>query len=268
MVRGELRRRLAREIGTIEIAAEIYKVLKQIPKGHTREQVAFTLAQRLNCKWPSLRSPDLWLLIDRRPTELAAILDACDWDIFFEIAKQFAKQARPKSTRRKPTTDAERNRNRKISKNYYEKSRRKRWRDGGVGIIQEQFGLESSAISLLNPFDRSPPTGPCLDDLLKGGEVKMSGEMWSLETLFGVNRHRFPKSLPYVRRGRETYYDLRAFMKCLLSLLSCKAPHRAWLPDTDQRSRVLTGVIRRARDFGAGPELANILERMLRPYLN
>jgi hypothetical protein len=65
-VRGELRRRLAGEIGTIEIAAEIQKVLRQIPKGQTRAQVAFTLAQRLNCKWPSLRSPDLWLLIDRR----------------------------------------------------------------------------------------------------------------------------------------------------------------------------------------------------------
>jgi hypothetical protein len=267
MIQEELRQRLAREIGTIEIAAEIQKVFKEIPKGQTREQVALTLAQRLNCKWPSLTSPDLRLLIERRPTELAAVLDGCDWDVFLEIAKKFTKQPRPKSTRANGISEAERKRNLKTNKNYYEKSRRNKSSHGGVAILLEQFGLDSPAISLSNPFNQSPPTGPCLDNLLNGGEVKMAGEVLCLQTLFGVNRHRLPKSLSCVRRGRETFYDLGAFMKCLISLLNCKVPHLAWLPDADQRNRVLTGVIRRARDSSAGPELADILERLLRPYL-
>src|SRR5438874_1944876 len=111
MIQEELRRRLAREIGTIEIAAEIQKVLKEIPKGRTREQVALTLAQHLNCKWPSLTSADLWLLIERRPTELAALRDTCDWAVFLEIAKKFAEQPKAKSTRVKPISEAERKRN-------------------------------------------------------------------------------------------------------------------------------------------------------------
>src|SRR5438046_1123853 len=94
-IQQELKRRLAREISIHEIAAEIHKVLKEIPKGQTREKVAWILAQRLNRKWSSMNPPDLWRLIDRRPDELAGVVEQYDWDLFHEDAKEiheFAKE--------------------------------------------------------------------------------------------------------------------------------------------------------------------------------
>src|SRR5206468_10240076 len=125
----------------------------------------------------------------------------------------------------------ERNRSRKASKNSYENLTRKARRRGRPGLIEQEFGLKSPALSFLNPFKRSPPSGPCLDDLLKGGEVKMSAGLYCLESLFGVDRHQFPKTLPCSRRGRQVFYDLRAVINCMLSLLDGSTPGRRWLPE-------------------------------------
>src|SRR5207248_8484696 len=120
----------------------------------------------------------------------------------------------------------------------------------------------------LNPFKRSPPTGPCLDDLLKGGEVKMSAGLYCLESLFGVDRHQFPKTLPCSRRGRQVFYDLPAVINCMLSLLDGSTPGRRWLPEVVLRKRVLTGIIQRVRDVCPDPKLADILNETLQPYLS
>src|SRR5262249_51204883 len=116
---------------------------------------------------------------------------------------------------------------------------------------------------LSDPWNPRKPSGPCLDALLNFGHVPMSGETYCLESLFGMDRHNFPKSLPYVRRGRRILYDIRALIECMVVLLE----KGKWFQDINRRKLVLTGIIQRARDVGQNPELAAVLERMFRPYL-
>jgi hypothetical protein len=155
-LRQELKQRLGREISVNEVAAEIHKILKELPKGQKREKVALTLAHGLNRNWPSPNRRDLCLLIDRRPAKLAALLEECEWDFFRELARELARQPKSKSRRSRPLTEDERSKNRKVNKNMYEKRKRGGWRRVRPGFIQEQFGLKSSAIPLA-------PSGPCLD---------------------------------------------------------------------------------------------------------
>jgi hypothetical protein len=150
---------------------------------------------------------------------------------------------------------------------------RKRWRynwRGGVGLIEYQFGGAEEAERRKQPLaglfgSAYQPT--CLDDIFAGGAVKMhysEGEMSfllrphrllkpGLQSLFGMDRHRFPKK-PRNIRDRETFYDYRAVVIIMDSLLTEKPrkkrrkskpgrPSRTpWLDDPALRTRVLTGI--------------------------
>jgi hypothetical protein len=131
-----------------------------------------------------------------------------------------------------------------------------------TGLIEQAFAIRKGAFLLSDALNRRPPTGPYLDVLLKFGYVPMSGETYCLESLLGMDRHNFPKSLPHVRRGRRILYDIRALITCIVTLLE----KGKWLPETNRRTLVLTGIIQRARDIGQ-PKVAAILEQIFRPYL-
>jgi hypothetical protein len=88
----------------------------------------------------------------------------------------------------------------------------------------------------------------CLDDIFNGGLVNML----RLEELFGMERHRFPKNLPNISKGRETSYDYRAVVTIMDALLteklrekrrkSGRPPRIPWLNDPRLRMRVLSGI--------------------------
>jgi hypothetical protein len=101
-----------------------------------------------------------------------------------------------------------------------------------------------------------------LDVLLNFGAVPMSGETYCLESLFGIDRHNFPKSLSPIRRGRRIFYDIGHLIICIVELLE----EGKWLPVTDRRNLVLSGIIQRAKDIGRS-KVAAILEQTFRPYL-
>jgi hypothetical protein len=124
--------------------------------------------------------------------------------------------------------------------------------------MEQQFGVRR--FSLADP--NSAPAGPCLDTLLKFGEVQMSRGAYCLESLFGVDRHNLPKSLPSVRRGRYIFYDLRALLVCMSVLLETGR----WVPDPDRRALVLRGIIKRAEHLGE-PDVATILGKFFAPRL-
>jgi hypothetical protein len=94
----------------------------------------------------------------------------------------------------------------------------------------------------------------------------MCGDWDSLENLFGVDRHRFPKSLPRKRSGRNQVYDLDAFVKCLTYLLKNRRGAQQWLPEPAQRELVLRGIIERAHRFSS--KGAHMLAGNLRLYLS
>ena len=94
----------------------------------------------------------------------------------------------------------------------------------------------------------------------------MCGDWDSLENLFGVDRHRFPKSLPSKRRGREVVYALDAAVECMIHLLTNPDGYPQWLPEPNRRKIVLKEIIKRARSFSS--DLANTVVGKLHPYLS
>jgi hypothetical protein len=97
------------------------------------------------------------------------------------------------------------------------------------GMIEEQF-------------TGPPAKAVCLDVLLSGGEIKLSGDCSpSFEQLFGRNRKRFPKALPLIKNGRERSYKCRAFIKIAEHLLR----KGLWLRDVETRRKVLMGIQQR-----------------------
>jgi hypothetical protein len=114
------------------------------------------------------------------------------------------------------------------------------------GLIEYEFGGEADA-RLGAPYD---PT--CLDDIFCGYGVNMD----YLEILFGLERHRFPKTSPRLRVGRKILYFALDVVKIMDALLNEKSPERKrrargrprkqWLSDPDVRKRVLMGIGSRA----------------------
>jgi hypothetical protein len=276
LLREELETRLATPTNVNQLSREITRLLKGLGRRPgTPETVARHIATGLASRFNYV-SPTLEQLIANRPTELAAALEASDWDEYSKVAERISSLPKPNKTRPKQLTEEERRRSRRARKNRYERRKRQRFRYGEMGLIEEQFAIRKRPFSLSDPsnrppltspclnvlLNRHPRTGPCLDVLLNFGYVPMSGEMYCLESLLGMDRHNFPKSLPYVRRGRRIFYDIRALITCIVALLE----QGKWLPETDRRTRGLSGIIQRARDIGQ-PEVAAILEQIFRPYL-
>jgi hypothetical protein len=263
LLRDKLKVRLEKPISVEQLAGELARILKALgKKPGTPEMVARCIASKLA---PRFRCPsnDLERLIANRPAELAAALEASFIDDLMLLAKTLSNSPKSKKTRAKPLTKEERHGNRTASKNRYERIKRQRSDRREVGLIEQEFSMGVPGFSSLAFSNKASPTGPCLDTLLKLGEVPMSRGVCSLESLFGMDRHNFPKSLPHVRRGQRILYDIRALVKCIMVLLESGK----WLPDTDRRKLVLSGIVQRANDFGRNPELAAILEQTFHPYL-
>jgi hypothetical protein len=271
----KLKELLAKPANVYQLAREIRDTLKSLgTRPGSPETVAHHVATRLVSRFRHVSQP-LEQLIANRPTELAAALDASDWDEYSKLAERISRLPKPKKTRARQLTGEQKRKARKNSKNRYERRTRQGFRYGGMGLIEEQFAIQPP-FWLCNPSDPVAPTTPsvnvllnqpqpnrgCLDVLLNGGDVPMSGQTYCLESLLGVDRHNLPKSLPHVRRGRRISYGIRALIACIAALLE----QAKWLPETDRRTLVLTGIIQRARDIGR-PKVAAILEQKFRPYL-
>jgi hypothetical protein len=261
-VQSELWNELRPEIDSATLIIEITDLLHKLLGESTRNvNVAHNLATHLMGKYSvsQRKKGALNWLIALHADDLKKFLTANsikDLMSFLETGGQLPKPK--KKPRRKPQTEAERAQRRKKSKNRYEQ-RRREYRDG---LIIEQFGTQLP--NAFNQYSFGPSTGPCLDILFSGGDVRMAGCVNSLENLFGVDRHRFPKSLSPTRRGRNAVYDLVAFMECLIHLLKKRDGGTQWLPERRKRELVLAGIIERARRFSL--ELAGILAKKLRPY--
>lgn len=106
-----------------------------------------------------------------------------------------------------------------------EAKRRRLSAAGGVGLIEREFGDAKKAElrnrwMLLSPAfcELLAPSPTCLDDIFAGGGVNM----WRLQELFGMERHRIGKILPSFKKGRERLYDYRAVVTIMDRLLSEK----------------------------------------------
>jgi hypothetical protein len=239
------------------------------------------------------KSGELRLLIEHNSDQLAAFLDEMSFKrvlrcfkqppysqqtstnnllsaimITLDDAKPLQKKLPPpdeetsrtkKRRRRRPKTESDRLRRRKLSKDDYE-YRRRRYRRG---LIVQEFG--TYPFPKFYPAERTPPQGECLDVLFRGGSVRMAAEPGSLEDLFGLDRKRFPKSLRYERNGRNTEYPLKAFIKCMIYLLTDRDGKEPWLPGAG-RNLVLQGIIARARQISS--KISATLAKNLRPYLS
>jgi hypothetical protein len=153
-----------------------------------------------------------------------------------------------------------------------EKGERKRqgynWR--GVGLIEYEFGGAGEAEWRKQPWPGlhgwpAPPwwvyEATCLDEIFAGGDV----HKWRLQELFGMNRARFPKALPYIKKNRQIVYDSHSVAKIMDALLSEEpkqgkeargAPRQLWLSDPDVRTRVLTGIAARILELSVPDDIA------------
>src|SRR5207249_10380117 len=135
-----------------------------------------------------------------------------------------------KKGRARPESAAKRAENLKRAKNRYD-YRRRQYRDG---LILEQFGTRAKRTTLI-PYLSMGGDRSCLDKLLHGEKVPMSGTVDSFENLLDVDRHDLPKSLASERRGRRVYYGFESLLKCMIHLLR----NEQWLRDPSERRCVL-----------------------------
>jgi len=163
---------------------------------------------------------------------------------------------------------------------------------GGIGLIEYEFGgageTEWRKLSSLSDMPYQPR---CLDDIFKGGTVKMhdsEGHMFfigtthripkpGLELLFGMHRNRFPKDLPRRETDRETLYDWHAVEKIMKALLSEKqtirekgsrgGSQRTLWPAPNRRVRVLQGIKDRMNNISVPKHVKPAFLRIIRPYL-
>jgi hypothetical protein len=263
-LKSELWNTLRPEVNLPTLANDICQFLnKHAGKSARNPNVANNLGAYLTQKYSvsDRKTGELRSLIERYPEELAAFLDS----ITFKKIQLFSKTAdqlppTKKNPRVKAKTEAEAAQRRKKSKNRYEQ-RRREYREG---LIIEQFG-KFPRFQALDPHSRRLPEGPCLDIFFRGDAIRMAGHWDSLENLFGVDRHRFPDSLPRKRRGCNVVYYLDAFIECLIYLLANRDGHQQWPPEPTQRKLVLQGIIKRAYRFS--PKIGDMLAEKLGPYL-
>jgi hypothetical protein len=261
-LKQELRRRLQQRVSITGLADKIADLLKPFGKRPgTPEQVAMRLANGLASKFAK-QNRELEQLIENRPEELRNLLRASVGDECQRFIR--ANLGVLRRTRTKVTTNEERLRRTKIAKNLYEHLRRSHVRT--PGWIERDFA-ERSGSFLLDPYHAPPPTGPCLDEIFRGGTTRMCNGMSSLQSLFGLGRKRLSAARPAMRRGRETFYDYRAVLCCMVALLKQTGRAARWLPDAARRRTVLTRILFRARQK-ATPEIREAFERTLLPHLN
>jgi hypothetical protein len=263
-LQSELWNELRPEIDSATLITEITELLHKLLGESTRNvNVAHNLATYLMGKYSvsQRKKGALNWLIALHANELKEFLSASSIKDLLSFVKTGGQLPKPKKkARRKAVTQIERVQRRKKSKNRYE-HRRREYREG---LIVQQFG-RFPPFRTLDPHSRRAPEGPCLDILFSGGAIRMAGHWDSLENLFGVDRHRFPKSLRHKRSGRTKVYYLDAFTECLIHLLENRDSLQQWLPEPTQRELVLRGIIERAHR--CSPEIGHILAEKLRQHL-
>jgi hypothetical protein len=259
-----LRARLPQPLSESEIADEIQRYLfKHFETVPGKAKLAKDLASHLSSQFllTGKRALGWWhCIIEFYPEELNNLFDQATSETILRLAttEKHPKWGTGKTPREfwTPTTRAKR---RRKSKALYE-LKRKGLREG---LIAQQFEGFLSRQSAFAQVLLGSCRCDCLDDLLEGKTVKMSGHGSSLENLFGLDRHRFPKNLTGVQTGREVGYNLTAVTQCMLALLGDKK--RPWLPDCKIRNMVLRGIIERARE--KSDELASALQEKFQVFL-
>ena len=263
-LKSELWNKLRPEIDSNVLVKEIKELLqKSLGESARSETIAHNLALYLTQKYSigHRKAGELRQLIEHYPKDLARFLEGISFKEYQGLLKNLDQlPQRKKKARARPQTKAEAARRRQESGNRYE-SRRREYREG---LIIKEFGRPPQ-LSLLDPHSKILPESPCLDILFTGGAIRMAGDWDSLENLFGVDRHRFPKPLRHERSGRTKVYDLDAFVECLIHLLANRGGHEPWLPEGPLRQLVLRRIIGRAHRFC--PEIADRLVERLRPFL-
>jgi len=264
-IRQELQRSLATPITTVQLAHEIATLLKSFRTKIDPRVVAQRLAEDLASRFTH-KSEALQRLIQYRPKELANLThqaanlahQAAWEDIKRIVLPMIAAQ---KNVRRKIDTQEERARRSKQAKNRYEHLQRSYI--SKLGAIEREFSAPSGVGSLY-PLPL-PFTGPCLDEIFRGGGYKMSGTVDSLQWLFGLSRKKLSMARPPIKGGREIFYDYRGILACMDALLKQTGPNADWLSDPSRRETVLTGVIFRARRE-AKRRIRRAFEKKLLPY--
>ena len=256
-LKQELRRRLQQRVSAAALADKIAHLLRAFGKRPgTFEQVAMRLASELASKFAK-PNRELERLIENRPEQLRDLLSASVWDECQHFFK--ANPGLLRRTRRKVTNEDERIRRTKLAKNRYERRHRSHI---GHGWIKRQF-----SVALLAAVNAPVSSAPCLDEIFHGGAVKMCDETYSLQSLFGLSRKKLSAAGSGIRRGRETFHDYRDVLACMDALLKQRGRGAQWLPDTEQRRTVLTGILFRAEQE-ATPEISEAFRRTLLPHLS
>jgi hypothetical protein len=263
-LQSELWNELRPEIDSATLSTEITELLHKLLGKSTRNvNVAHNLATYLLGKYSvsHRKKGALNWLIALHANDLKEFLSANSIKDLLSFLKTGGQLPKPKKKApSKPQTAIERAQRQGRSKNRYEY--RRRYYRGG--LIIKEFGT-FPGFRPLDPHLITPPEGPCLDLLFSGGTIRMAGHVDSLENLFGVDRHRFPKSLRHERNGRTKVYYLDAFIECLVHLLGNRDDHQQWLPEPAQRKLVLRGIIERAHRFSS--QIGEMLAEKLRSYL-
>jgi hypothetical protein len=263
-IKRALRAQLPQPLAESQIADEIERYLfRHFETVPGKPKLARGLASHLSGQFLVTGKRFLgWLqcIIEIYPEELKHLSDRAGLESLLRLARAGKLPDSPVAhVPRKfwgPTTRIKR---RQRSKNRYE-FKRKSYREG---LIAQQFGgflFHQSALGAVLPASRKCD---CLDELFEGKTIKMSGRGSSLQNLFGLDRHQFPKKLPIVRTGREIQYTLVAVIQCMVALLANEK--RPWLPDPKIRNMILRGIIERAREKSG--ELASALQEKLQRFL-
>jgi len=233
-----------------------------LPETNVMLADATKIAERLRTHWCFVSIDAINRLIENQPRLLNDAVSASTRDEMERFFKTLPDGWKSRPKRVKPASDEERSQRTATSKRRYDRGRA--YEPKAIGLIESEFG--ELRFSWTDPFGEETPSGPCLDAVLTGGEVKMAGDVYCLQSLFGFDRHWFPKSLVRNRRGRWVFYHLDSIMQCMLFFLDEKRSKRSWLQERSLRQRVLTGVIRRAEVVGSS-EVAALVRQRLEPYV-
>jgi hypothetical protein len=182
-LKHELRRRLHQRVSIADLAKTIADLLKPLGKRPgTPEQVATHLASELLSGFVK-QNRELEQLIENRPEQLRDLLSASAVDECERLIN--ANPGFLRRTRMRVTTEEEGLRRTRASKNLYEYIRRSHVTT--PGWIELDFAKRSDSF-LLDPYHPPPPT--CLDEIFHGRTVKMCGDGYCLQSLFGIDRKK------------------------------------------------------------------------------
>jgi hypothetical protein len=159
------------------IETEVHEVLAQ---SEITPAIAKKIAERLMDKWAFVSVESIERVIQNRPELLDQAFSASTHDEMQHLLKVLPNLLSSRRKRTKPSSNQERAERIAKSKRRYDRHRP--YKQTTIGSIEREFG--EPQFLLTDPLGTDPPWGPCLDSLINGAEVKMSGEIDSLKTLF------------------------------------------------------------------------------------